>query len=1214
MTERDDLRKVIAHLESQRVLLGDEAVDAALEPLNDKLAELESDLHDTLPKLISERRVVTVLFCDVSGSTALAEKLDPEEWTNIMNVAFEHFIEPVERYGGTVTRLMGDAILALFGAPTAHEDDAERAVLAGLAILDGIRPFREALRRDRGLDFNARVGINTGLVVVGKVGSDGRGEYTAMGDAVNVAARMESTAAPGTVQIAEGTFNLVSHMVETEDLGPIAVKGKAEPTKAYRVLGRRAQAQRARGLRGVRTPLIGRDEEKRSLLAALDHTMSGNGQIACIIGEVGLGKTRLIKELHNVWRNMMAAARTIGAPEASDGQNWFAAASLSYESVRPYGLFQGFIRQALGADQGDPPEMLRGKIALFAQTLPEERQATAPQALETLFGLQDGSDDTAGGQPRLDGEAFKNVLFDIVLNMVRNWMAGRPSVLIYDDVHWSDPASVELLVHLFQLTETLPLLLICAFRPEQNAPCWQLKVRAEGDQRGRYTEIELQPLSNDDCAELIRHLLRMENLPPDLHDRILIKVGGNPLFVEEVVRTLIQSGIVVPKDDDEGWTVTPNFNAQQIEVPDTLQSLLTARIDRLDGELRRTLQLAALIGRTFHYKVLEAMMTSTSRTGQEPADDVPSPLDTYLERLQELDLIRPVPQAPETEYIFRHTMVQESAYRSTLRGQRRLLHRRVGEAMEKIFAQRLEDFSQLLAQHFSKAGDHERTKKYSILAGDAAFRLYANEEAAGHYKRAITATQQLETSSKELIYIYAQWGRALELSSKHIEALLAFDDMLHHAEERSDEPMKLAALINILILRSFPNPVFDEKEGEAVAEQALILAKKLGDEAAQSRILWGMLNLYRFLGHVEMAKGFGENSLAIARRLDLREQMAYTLNDLTHVYSRIGQYRQAKVSVREANTLWREIGNQPMLADNLSISSYVHVYTGDYDWGDAFAKEAYQISQSVNNIWGMSFSRWAVGKLYWDRGYLGNAIELQKEGNQLGEQAGFMAAQIFSQADLGLDYGLLGLTEVGLKTAQRAVDVALISFEQALPYAWARLAQVQLLKGNIDAAVEAVEKLQSSNQPRHVAQPDLVFIAECFVALARGDNHAAQELVDERVQSLRRYEMTAYLPEALYAKAQVHVALGQPDQAMARLGEASTIAGRMNARWYQWQILGLAAEIETQRGNAMKADRLRVKAVENIDYIAGRAGSVELRNAFLALPGVKKTLATQPSS
>jgi class 3 adenylate cyclase len=334
--EKTQLEQAISHLEGQREALGDAVVDTALAPLREKLSQLDKQLL-TGPST-SERRIVTILFCDVTGSTALAAELDPEEWTAIMQRIFPRLSEPVERYGGKVARLMGDGLLAFFGAPAAHEDDPERAVLAGLEILQGVAIFRRQLQEERDLTFNVRVGINTGLAVVGDVGSETAGEYTALGDAVNLAARMEQTAQPGTLQISQDTYKLIAPFFEVESLGAIPVKGLSEPVQTYRVQGRllgahQDHSRQAQGVAGIVPPITGREDELTTLRRLASQARQRRGQIVAIIGEAGLGKTRLIAELRNEW---------LAGPAV-----WQEMASTSYGGNRPYGTFQIQI-QSLG--------------------------------------------------------------------------------------------------------------------------------------------------------------------------------------------------------------------------------------------------------------------------------------------------------------------------------------------------------------------------------------------------------------------------------------------------------------------------------------------------------------------------------------------------------------------------------------------------------------------------------------------------------------------------------------------------------------------------------------------------------------------------------------------------------------------------------------------------------------------------------------------------
>src|SRR5579859_1171880 len=520
-------------------------------------------------EMVGERRIVTMLFCDVKGSTAAAEQLDPEDYSEIMNGAFTHMIRPVYRYEGTLARLMGDALLAFFGAPIAHEDDPQRAVLAGLDIIAAMRDYRDQVREKWGLDFDVRVGINTGLVVVGAVGSDLRVEYSALGDAINLAARMEQTATPGSVQIAHETYKAVRTLFEFESLGALEVKGKSEPVPAYRVLRRKSAGGQVRGIEGLHAALVGRDAEMTALRDMVNDLQQGVGRIVGILGEAGLGKTRLVAETARVFR------ATCGANVA-----WYEVGSLSYETSQAYGLFQRLIRRVQGIDDNDPAAVVREKLAQLASSLPDDLRDRALQVFEALFGFK-----REAGAP-VEGEAFRRELRAATQAWWRARFASVPTMLVFDDMHWSDAASVALLRELLPLIGEMPLVLMCVLRTERQAPAWQLRNTADEEYHHRYLELSLRPLSEAESNELLNRLLAVAELPDRLRANVLEKAGGNPFFIEEVVRALIDSGAVVAEDRPvpggtrRYWRATSA--GADFEIPTNLQSLLAARMDRLE--------------------------------------------------------------------------------------------------------------------------------------------------------------------------------------------------------------------------------------------------------------------------------------------------------------------------------------------------------------------------------------------------------------------------------------------------------------------------------------------------------------------------------------------------------------------------------------------------------------------------------------------------------
>jgi hypothetical protein len=608
---------------------------------------------------------------------------------------------------------MGDAFLAFFGAPTAHEDDPQRAVFAALEIMKDVKAFAEQIKTQYGLDFAVRVGINTGPVVVGDVGSQHLAEYTAMGDAVNLAARMEQSALPGTIQIAEDTQRLVAPIFDLEDLGGIEVKGKSAPVRAHRVLAAKAHPGRLRGINGVSAPLIGRDRELAQLRDALAHVKAGHGQVVCLIGEAGLGKSRLIEEARKAW--------LLENPAYS----WEYVQSSPYDSARPYGLFQKYGRDMFGIHLDDAPAVIHEKVAKGFVGVPRASDM-CKATMEHVITSKVTRD--------YEAEAVKENLYGITLRAWEN-ASEFPSVCVFDDVHWADQPSVDLLLHVFRVTEARPMVFVCAMRPERQSPGWQLKLKTEAQYPHRYTEVVLSPLNAQQTNDLVSALLNIADLPRDLRRLIIHKTEGNPYFIEEVVRSLIEQGIVHQTDDGLRWKSETRM--EDVAIPDTLQALLVARIDRLDAETRATLQLASVIGRTFDVRILKAVSPSAAS------------LDLQLAALQRVELVRELARKSGLEYIFKHELARDAAYNTILLRRRRELHRQVGEAMEALFSDRTEEQAHRLAQHFAAGGESEKAFRYYVMAGDAAAAISASAEAAGHFAHALEAAATLQIPPAE---------------------------------------------------------------------------------------------------------------------------------------------------------------------------------------------------------------------------------------------------------------------------------------------------------------------------------------------------------------------------------------------------------------------------------------------------------------------------------
>ena len=1129
-----------------------------------------------------ERRIVTALFCDVVGSTSMAEQLDPEEWAEIMNEAFGLLTEPVTRYEGNVARLMGDAILAFFGAPVAHEDDPQRAILAGLDIVEGIGPFREQIKREYGLDFNVRVGINTGPVVAGDVGSAQGGEYTAMGDAVNLAARMEQTAQPGTVQVAGDTYKLVAPLFDFEPLGEIEVKGASDAVPAYRAIGPKAQPGRLRGIEGLNAPLIGRQDEIETLQGLARDVRQGRGQIVSLVGEAGLGKSRLVEELRGEWER-----------ESSNGAVWVESRGIAYDMSRPYALFIQQLRQVCGIEENDSPDVVRQKIQDIDGASPE-RVALLTRAADVLLL---GDADHEG--PQLQAEAVKRELFDTLLALWREMAASGPAVIVMDDLHWTDPASVELLLHLMQLAEDTPVFFLCAFRPERRSPAWRVKQTAETDYPHLYTEITLNPLTEEHSDALISSLLTISDLPSSLRRMILQKAEGNPFFVEEVVRTLIDGGAVVRDESGMHWRAATKVD--DIAIPDNLQSLLIARFDRLEEEARKTLQLASVIGRSFYYKVLEIV------------SDASVTLDRQLNTLQRVELIREAARLPELEYMFKHELTREAAYGSILRRRRRTFHRQVGEAIEGLFSDRLEEEAHRLAHHFDESKDAQRALKYYTMAGDAAARLYANTEAIDHYTRALGLATRGEATDEQLIHLYTIRGRTMELASQHDDALANYGELEAIAQERKNPALEVAALLPQATLHSTFTSRFDPDRGEDLAVRALALAKELQDPQAEAKALWNLMLAMTFgRSDPSAAVDYGEQSIAIARENSLREELAFALNDISRVYFSIGQTDQAAEAGQEARELWRALGNLPMLGDNLMSESLALYAAGDLDGAKSASEEALQAARSIGNLWGEAGALLLVGPFYLERGEIDSGIETVEQAISMSEQANFAGPSVLIRTVLAWTYAMLGDIDRAFEQAQTAAD-SLGESTDVTRFTMACLGYLHMVNGDSEKAQEAIKnayggvpKDDAGERVQNLGPFSLFFdLLEVEVLQGVGDHDKVLAATERAMSLMEDRGMKTYLPDLLRVRSRTLLSLGKRDEARQALSEARELAEQQVSRRSLWQVLHDLHDLESEEGNSEAAESLREQARVVIHYIADHIAAPELRASFMDRPEVR---------
>lgn len=587
-------------------------------------------------------------------------------------------------------------------------------------------------------------------------------------------------------------------------------------------------------------------------------------------------------------------------------------------------------------------------------------------------------------------------------------------------------------------------------------------------------------------------------------------------------------------------------------------------------------------------------------------------IQSYLDALEAAGLISLAQAEPEREYFFRHVLIQEAVYASMLREDRRTLHRAIGLALERLYSEQETEFAATLAHHFAEAGETQRALHYFTMAGDIAYSRYALPEAISHYAKGIGCAWQMADSQIEerLCYLYIQRGRALELNARYDEALQNYAEAIGRGQERGFAALQLAALVEQAKVRLTPNPAYDAEQGKASAEQALALAERLGNQAAQARIYWiRMLGCWLDSKPVE-AKAFGEQSLALARQLGLREQLAYTLHDLHRSYHNLGESLKAAAVLEESRHMWREMDNLPMLADNLASSADLYLALGDYDRALELAEEAFHISHSIGNLWNQAFARQVTGEVYSNLGRFDLASAAIQEAIALSKQAGL----VILNARARLEMAHLAMQVGALDQSRRILDALRAQFGNLEAFFEHRFVTTMLAvsaltsirQGELERAEHNIQEgiaLTGSHHPSPETLPLDLLISAGELALARGETELAITLANEAIARRAASSLGSH-PAPHLLKGQVLLAQREWDAAAKALDAALQAEEARPQRFLRWQILLRLSEAENQRGNHAIASELRQQARTLIGEIADQIGDPAARASFLAQPRV----------
>ncbi len=738
-----------------------------------------------------ERKLVTVLFADVANYTSMAEKLDPEEVRQMVDGCFHILMGEIHKWEGTITQFTGDGAMALFGAPIAHEDHAQRACYAALSIQKAMVEYGEKVRKERGLDFKMRIGLNSGPVVVGSIGDDLRMDYTAIGDTTNFAARVEQATKPGEVWMSQETQNIIRGYFREESVGEIPLKGKAQPQQLYRLISDLPDMRTrfAVGLAKGVTDLVGRRPEMEALQSAHERVKGGEAQVVDVAGEAGVGKSRLVYEFQ---KGLSADSTLLTGICVPYGRNINFLPVIDVVKAS-FGILEGMSEEEVG---NRILERAKNGLALM---VPFYRNLLSLKVDDPRFN-------------GLDPEGRKYGTFESVKSLLLAMGEEKPLVIFLEDVHWMDKISQEFFTFFSHCIHGHKILMISAYRPE-GAPPWT--------QGAHYQRLGLETLSFDASTRLVRNILGGLPLDSILEKKIVEKTGGNPFFMEEMVRDLLDRRDLV-KEGDRYVCSRP---IEQCAVPETVQGVLAARMDRLSEDLKQTMQVASVIGRDFAFRLLKSIM----ELGEE--------LRARLTNLVGLEILYEKALYPELEYIFKNALTQEVAYESLLKQRRQEIHGRIARAIEELYANRLEPHYELLAHHYERSGKAEKAIEYLMLAAEKSNQSMAAQTACVFFNQALKVVESAHISldpDKDRRIHQGLASASVDIGDINI-ALENCRKAMDVCRKHGMVAHEMEILVGLGVTRFF---TFMERE-EAIRfyEEEIARAREVGDRGTESQIL-----------------------------------------------------------------------------------------------------------------------------------------------------------------------------------------------------------------------------------------------------------------------------------------------------------------------------------------------------------------------------------------
>lgn len=1062
-------------------------------------------------RLRGERRDVTVLFVDAVGFTRLSVSLDAEAVFNLINDLLARLIACVHRYGGLVDKFTGDGLMAVFGAPVAHENDAELAVRAALDMQQAAADFAPIARAQLGAPVQVRIGINRGPAIAGVLGTDQQAAYTVIGETVNLAARLESVAEPGNILVSESVLTRTASLFEFSAREMIALKGMDQPVAVYEALGARSAPGSTRGVPGMAGVYLGRERQLEQLAQVTAAFLEGPaGRLVIVEGEAGLGKSRLVSE----WVDAMP----------SDAVVFWRGRGLPYAQGTGYGVFRSLLQNALEGYRSTADWTSRVDDAF-------------KPLIRRLLGLPSGPQETTLWE-HLDPARLNQLTTLAIREWLVNEAALHPIMLILDDFHWADDLSREALQALIPLVADHRVLFCVMTRPHADFSLDCATVEAS-----RCDRLEVSPLSESESRRLLGSFVDLSSFPESTISTILTRAEGNPFYIEEFVRALIERELV--KLDSGTWRAASAPRLESLEFPTSLRGLMLARVDRLPENLRQLLQDASVVGLQFDIALLQEIEQRLGRSEN---------IIPMIDRLTELDLLELRPTAGPHVYAFRHILTQETVYRSILRNERPLLHRTVAEGIESVYPQTLQDYVEVLAMHYDRARVREKALDYAILAGQRAQNRFANREAISHYSRALQLSQHLGRTDTSRWQAAVGLGDVQQHIGEYEEAIAFYEAAL---DEWTQAPPVSRAEVMLKLGRA------SDKLGDLEKTEAWLKSAAAEISLAQERTpaveaeIYGALGWLNYRGgDLPMAQTLLERAAALADSTDGYSILSSILNRLGGVYFSQGAWDQAARVVQRALDIREQLGDLLGVARSSNNLGILLRDSGDWSGALQTYRRSLDAMHAIGDAEGIAIAHTNIGNVHIDMGHWEEAEDNLRRSFDIAQRI----ANPYEKAQANMNLGRLYLRKGELDSAEHYLNVAIALYNQVgvsanpniIDAYWLQ-AWLHLEKGQIRDAQDWSERnyalLTEGTGESDGESPEWGRYHQLLgrLELVRGDVFSALHHLGHAKDIFRANRSHAEAGRTAYWRAQAYLRADSPQTAVQELTEAQGIFEELGA-------------------------------------------------------------------